>query len=316
MTNSEWVWHVPVLYGEIINSLHFFEEGKNIIVDATLGRWGHAAGVIEKLGKDDVFIGIDCDAENLRFAQKYITDLQKKKWKHPHSPRIYFQKGNFRDIDQYVADLWYWHITALYADLWVSSVHFDTPERGFSYRFDGPLDMRLDPDGMNITAKTLIQTLPYEKLAEMFRLYGDEPKAWYIAKKIIEARKQSPLKTTQDLVAIIKSIHPDILPRVFQALRIAVNQEYDALTSLLSKGIKLLSSWGSISIISFHSWEDRIVKHFFREQSKWSINPLTGQEMEPGVLKIETKKPITPGQNEIEQNPRARSALLRIGYKN
>lgn len=206
------------------------------------------------------------------------------------------------------------HITAIYADLGVSSVHFDTPERGFSFRFDGPLDMRLD-SSRGITAAELVNTLSYEKMAEIFRVYGDETRAGFIAKKIIEARTIKPIETTKELADIVTKAWRDALPRIFQALRIAVNEEYSNLEKMLLAAHDKLATGGSISIIAFHSGEDRIVKHFFREKSTPEKDPITGQDTVPGTLEVATKKPITPSEEEIEKNPRARSALLRIAHK-
>lgn len=206
------------------------------------------------------------------------------------------------------------YITALYADLGVSSVHFDTAERGFSFRFDGPLDMRLDV-AQEKTAATLVNSLPYDKMAEIFRVYGDEPRAGFIAKKIIEARTVKPITTTKELAEIVTKAWRDALPRIFQALRIAVNDEYLSLEKMLTSACDKLASKGTLSIIAFHSGEDRIVKHFFREKSAATIDPITGQDIASGVLEVVTKKPITPSPEEIQRNPRSRSALLRIARK-
>jgi len=318
--------HIPVLYEELIESLRFFETGKNTIIDCTLGLAGHASEVVRKLGKWDVFIGLDCDEDNLHHAITRLQDVLNQKTA-SDLPTVYCILSNFRDIHHVVRNISEYHtinqlstvrsiekVTSIYADLWVSSVHFDTAERGFSFRFDGPLDMRLDITSP-ITAKSLIQSLEYDKMAEMFRIYGDETKAGYITKKILEARKIKPITTTQELADIITQISRDSLPRVFQALRIAVNDEFGALQKMLIDAHDLLTPWGVLSIISFHSGEDRIVKHFFREKSTPKKDPITGQDMNTGTLEIRTKKPITPSQAEIEKNPRARSALLRIAKK-
>lgn len=318
--------HISVLYEELIGSLRFFETGKNIIVDATLGLGGHAAWVIKKLGPWDIFIGLDCDTVNLHDAtQKLLTVVWERSKE--EQPIIYCILSNFRDIENVIQNISSYEpinkwekinkinkITWVYADLGVSSVHFDTAERGFSFRFDGPLDMRLDTT-QETTAADLINTLPYDKMAEMFRVYGDEPKAGFITKKILEARKIHPLSTTKELTKIITSISRDALPRVFQALRIAVNDEFWSLEKLLSEATDLLLPWGNISIISFHSGEDRIVKNFFRNNSHGEIDQITGQEITKWALEIITKKPITPSQEEIITNPRARSALLRVAVR-
>ena len=152
-------------------------------------------------------------------------------------------------------------------------------------------------------------------MAEIFRIYGDEPRAGFIAKKIIEARAIKPIETTKELAHIVTKAWKDSVTRIFQAMRIAVNDEYGSLKKMLETAHNRLASGGSISIIAFHSGEDRIVKHFFREKSEAIINPITGQDLEPGTLQIVNKKPITPSEAEISKNPRARSALMRIATK-
>jgi len=318
--------HIPVLYGELIESLHFFEKWKNIIVDCTLGLAGHASWVIEKLGKWDIFIGLDCDETNLATAQKRLSkELLEKNWN--NQPIVYCIHSNFWELDTVLENIWSYSpinglkklnklnkLNVVYADLGVSSVHFDTAERGFSFRFDGPLDMRLDATQW-ITAAELIRTLPYDKMAEIFRVYGDETRAGFIAKKIIEAREITPIETTKQLAEIVTKAWKDSVTRIFQALRIAVNHEYDTLKKMLLSAHNRLASGGSISIIAFHSGEDRIVKHFFREKSTALKDQITGQDSVPWTLEVLTKKPITPTEEEIVRNPRSRSALLRIAIK-
>jgi 16S rRNA (cytosine1402-N4)-methyltransferase len=152
-------------------------------------------------------------------------------------------------------------------------------------------------------------------MAEIFRVYGDESRAGFIAKKVIEAREIQPITTTKELAEIVTKAWKDSVTRIFQALRIAVNDEYASLKKMLEVAHNRLASGGSISIIAFHSGEDRIVKHFFREKSEAIIDPITGQDVTPGSLEVLTKKPITPSESEIAQNPRSRSALLRVATK-
>lgn len=316
--------HIPVLYGELIESLHFFDKWNNVIVDCTLWLWGHASGVIEKLETWDIFIGLDCDESNLTQARERLLETL---WKKEGQPTVYCIHSNFSELDEVLENIENHtpinelnkinklnKLTCLYADLGVSSVHFDTAERWFSFRFDGPLDMRLDTS-VWITAAELVNTLPYDKMAETFRIYGDEARAGFIAKKIIEARELKPFETTKELSEVVTKAWKDSLPRIFQALRIAVNDEYGSLRKMLETAHDKLASEGSISIISFHSGEDRIVKHFFREKSEAIIDPITGQDATPWTLEIMTKKPITPTEAEIEKNPRARSALMRVAKK-
>lgn len=318
--------HIPVLYGELIQSLHFFETGKNVIIDCTLWLWGHASGVIQKLGKWDIFIGLDCDAQNLVSAkQKILWTLESVEKE--NQPTVYCIHSNFSELDEIIKNIWNYksinelyeldglnELTCVYADLWVSSVHFDTAERGFSFRFDGPLDMRLDTT-QGTTAAELVNTLPYDKMAEIFRVYGDDARAGFIAKKIIEAREKKPIETTKELSEIVTKAWKDSVTRIFQALRIAVNDEYSALEKMLSVACEKLTSRGTLSVIAFHSGEDRIVKHFFREKSTPERDPITGQDVTPWILEIITKKPITPTDEEIHNNPRSRSALLRVARK-
>ncbi len=318
--------HIPVLYEELIQSLRFFDIGKNVVVDCTLGLAWHASWVVQKLGTWDIFIGLDCDDTNLEHATQTLREVL---WKKPASeqPTVYCILSNFRDIEKVLHDLWTYRPinqhtkihqhtkpTCIYADLGVSSVHFDTAERWFSFRFDGPLDMRLDTH-TTVTARHLINSLEYDKMAEIFRLYWDEPKAGYITKKILEARKKHSIETTKDLVDIVSPLSRDALPRVFQALRIAVNDEFGALKNMLEASTMLLTHGWILSIIAFHSWEDRIVKHFLKEKSTPERDPITGQDIHTETLHIINKKPITPSPKEIERNPRARSALLRIAQK-
>lgn len=316
--------HIPVLYGELIESLHFFDKWQNIIIDATLWLWGHANGVIEKLGKWDIFIGLDCDEDNLKSSTaRLLTVLSTQK----DQPAVYCIHSNFSELEEVLSNIWNYQpinwvnwvsqinwVSIVYADLWVSSVHFDTAERWFSFRFDGPLDMRLDTS-VWITAAELVNSLPYDKMAETFRIYGDESRAGFIAKKIIEARELKPFETTKELSEVVTKAWKDSLPRIFQALRIAVNDEYGSLRKMLETAHDKLATGGSISIISFHSGEDRIVKHFFREKSEALIDPITGQDATPWTLETLTRKPITPTEAEIEKNPRSRSALLRVARK-
>ena len=152
-------------------------------------------------------------------------------------------------------------------------------------------------------------------MAQIFRVYGDDPRAGFIAKKIIEAREVKPFETTKELAAVVTKAWKDSVTRIFQALRIAVNDQYGALEQLLASAHDLLVKDGSISIIAFHSGEDRIVKHFFKKKSEAEIDDITGQDISSGTLKVLTKKPITPTEKEIAFNPRARSALLRVARK-
>ncbi len=318
--------HTPVMYEELLGSLTIFPRGWNVIIDCTLGLAWHASWVIEKLWKGDIFICLDCDEINLTSARENLLSVLNSR-PIEEQPIIYCISSNFSEMRSVIENIWNYSpinqlnrlnklnwLTCVYADLGVSSVHFDTPERGFSFRFDGPLDMRLDTNN-EITAAKLVNTLPYEKMAEIFRIYGDESRAGFIAKKIIEAREIKPFETTKQLADVVTKAWKDSLPRIFQALRIAVNNEYGALEKMLCEAHDLLVPGGWISIISFHSGEDRIVKNFFRDKSRGEIDPITGHETTKWTLEVLTKKPLTPTEEEIEKNPRSRSALLRVARK-
>lgn len=324
---NSWGSHIPVLFGELIQALHFFPHGKNIIIDCTLWLAGHAIGVLWKLKKWDVFIGLDCDKDNLTLAKKNIlASIQNKPI--DHIPEIYCIHSNFKDLSNILSNFQeyqpiFWDkktqkidtITCWYADIGVSSIHFDVPERGFSFRFDGVLDMRLDTSRW-ITAEKLLETISFEHLAQIIRNYWDETRAWFIAKKIIEAREKWPIHTTFELADIVRKAWKDSVPKVFQAIRIEINQEFLALEILLETIKNLLVPNGIMAIISFHSWEDRIVKNFFKIHSWGMIDNLTWQEISSGALSLINKKPIKPKEAEIQENPRSRSGLLRAARKN
>ena len=174
--------------------------------------------------------------------------------------------------------------------------------------------MRLDTSH-GISATEIVNTWSFEKLAHIFRMYGDEPRAGFIAKKIIESRGNKPITTTEELANIVTKAWRDSVTRIFQALRIAVNDEYVSLEKMLPIACDKLASGGTLAIISFHSGEDRIVKHFLREKAEPERDPVTGQDIQLGILELLNKKPITPGEKELSTNPRARSALLRIARK-
>ena len=308
------MYHISVLRDELVKSLNF-ENNRNIIVDATIGLGWHAWEVIKKMKKWDIFIGIDRDSENLLKAEKQIrTEILSGKWEFP---TCIFIHSSFARLKEILSENQIHTITGIIYDLWVSSVHFDEWERGFSFRSDGPLDMRFDRMSWEKTASELIAYTPERELFEIFRKYGEEPKAFFIAQAIASQRKQKPINTTQELAAIIEwaSFDPKSTLRVFQAIRIALNQEFDHIIQSLEQAIELLESNGTIGVISFHSLEDRLIKQTFARFEKGTIDEITGQTTIPALLKKINKKPILPSEDEIHTNPRSRSAKLRIVSK-
>ncbi|MEK7533701.1 MAG: 16S rRNA (cytosine(1402)-N(4))-methyltransferase RsmH [Patescibacteria group bacterium] len=304
-------FHESVLLKEIIENLGV-EEGKRYI-DATLGGGGHAVEILKRGG---VVLGIDCDREAIEHIKKILREkdikiLSEKKDKAlnilvSQYPNITLVKGNFRDIDKIAHSHGFEKVAGIIFDLGVSSYQLETAERGFSFQKEGPLDMRMDQD-LGISAADLIKILTKGELYELFSKLGEESNARNVSEHIVRARRVKPIETTQELVEIIgevkppwrfSSIHP--ATKIFQALRIAVNDELNALKEALPKGVKLLAQNGRLLVISFQSLEDRIVKQSFIKFSK------------NGLGKIITKKPIVPNAEEINKNIRARSAKLRV----
>ena len=275
---------------------HLAIQPSGVYVDATLGLGGHTAAIAAYLASGTV-IGIDTDQEALKIASDRLQSVASK---------TQLVQGNFVEIDQIVHNLGVQNVDGVLADLGVSSMELDNPERGFSFQQDGPLDMRMNPDGQDLTAADIVNTYTEKDLAELFRKYGDEIFPGRIARVIVEQRRKRELRTTQDLVDIILSvvlqkrrgIHP--ATRVFQALRIEVNDELTALEVFIQKSVEILKPGGRLVIISFHSGEDRIVKNIFRTLK---------QEQKANIL---TKKPLLPREEEIASNPRSRSAKMRV----
>ncbi len=286
--------HQPVMVTEVLEALAIQPDG--IYVDGTVGGGGHAAEIAARL-ETGRLIGLDCDPSALEGARARLE---------PFGKRVTLVHANFARLDSVLDELGITHVNGILLDLGVSLTQLDTPQRGLSFRLEGPLDMRLDPT-QELTAADLVNTLDERELMKIFRDYGEERWAARIAKNIVRERRSTPLETTTDLVRIIERsipaavrrksrIHP--ATRVFQALRIAVNNELENLQRALTVGVERLAPGGRFVVISFHSLEDRIVKRFFRERLK------TGQAQQ-------IWGPIRPSPEECAQNPRARSAKLR-----
>lgn len=286
------LYHTSVLLQEVLNNLDV-TPGKKYI-DATLGGGGHTRAILERGGH---VLGIDVDQEALDFVADTVS----------HKDQLVTARGNFREIADIAREKGFIKVHGILFDIGVSSHHLDAPERGFSFQ-DGPLDMRMD-QRLQVTAADLVNGLSNQELQELFVRLGEERYARSIAKHIVTYRQEKLITTTGELVDIIRQSVPNLktkvhpATRVFQALRIAVNDELHALRDALPKAVDLLESEGRLAVISFHSLEDRIVKHAFK----------SFEEQGKGI--VLTKKPVEAGEDELAVNRRSRSAKLRVFQK-
>ena len=301
--------HLPVLYKEIIHALQPKQGGR--YVDGTLGAGGHARGILEACAPDGQLLGLDVDPQALAIARETLA---------PYEHRAHLAQASYTTLSTQLENLQWDSVDGIVLDLGASSMQFDTPERGFSFMQDAPLDMRFGPHAIQ-TAADIVNTFDERELADLIYEYGEDRDSRKIARAIVKAR---PLHTTRELVAAIEAVSPRRGDRVhpatktFQALRIAVNEELSSIKTVLPQAVAGLRSGGRLAVISFHSLEDRIVKEFFREQSKDLVNPPYEQIYEierKAVIKEVNRKPITASDEEIKENPRARSAKLRIAEK-
>jgi len=291
--------HTTILLKESIAYLNC-RPGK-IYVDCTLGGGGHTQAILEASGFTGKVIAIDQDHEAIRAAEERLVQYREQ---------LVFIKDNFANLTSILEELKIEQVAGIIFDLGVSSYQLDNPERGFSYQHDAPLDMRMNLE-QETTAALLLNTLPLEELSRIIWQYGEERWSKRIAQFIGEARIRKPLATTGELVEVIKAAipasarrkGPHPAKRTFQALRIAVNDELGVFKRAIREGISCLEEEGRMCVISFHSLEDRIAKHTFRELKQESL------------VKILTSKPILPSEQELEENPRARSAKLRAVEK-
>lgn len=290
------VSHNPVMLQEVVEYLNL-KEGATI-VDATLGLGGHAQAILGRLGKSGRLIGIDKDAASLEAAQNRLRKFLKN---------CLFVRDDFRNLDRIFEKYGLAAADGILFDLGVSSFQIDDPERGLSFRTDGPLDMRLDRESF-VTAYDLLNNLTEEEISSILWKFGEERFARRIARGIIEARRRAPLASTTQLAQVVAGalpaglrrarIHP--ATRTFQALRIAVNRELDAFEAGLKKATALLNKGGRICVLTFHSLEDRIAKENFRRCAK------------EGGFRLVFKKVLRPGAEELAMNPRSRSAKMRV----
>lgn len=293
-------YHVPVLLHEVVESLD--PKPNQLFIDGTVGQGGHAEAILERIlpvvppNKKTVrFLGIDRDASNLAIARKRLKRF---------GQTVVFVHDSYTQTSQHAFAHHLTSVNGIFLDLGFASVHVDDPIRGFSFREHGPLDMRYDTS-RGITAAQIVAEWSEDELARIFRQYGEEPQARAIAQAIVKERKRLPITSTVQLAEFVEgmirrkgSLHP--ATRVFQALRIATNDELSELTRALPELVRLLAPKGRVAIITFHSIEDRIVKQYFQNEPS---------------LRVVNRKVIVPNRQEILANPRARSAKLRVAEK-
>jgi len=304
MVNS---FHIPVLTKEILSYLNIEKGG--VYIDCTLGGGGHSKAILENIYPHGLVVGIDQDIEAIKTAKEELKR---------YIDKVKLVKGNFKNLEGILSDLKIETVSGIVFDLGVSFHQLKEKERGFSFKEDSHLDMRMDLT-QKFNADILINSYSEKDLAEIFEKYGEERFSGRIARLIVTERKKKAVTTTKQLADLVVrslprakkrrtwKIHP--ATRVFQAIRIEVNQELKVLESGLNQAIRALEDKGRICVISYHSLEDRIVKHLFKETEK------EGKEQKNYGLKIITKKPIRPSSEEVRDNPRARSAKLRVAEK-
>ncbi len=311
--------HIPVLLTECIDALDLPDHP--VFVDATLGFAGHSFEAAKQLGAGGLLIGIDQDEVALTEAAAKLESIPAG-----DRPELALLRGNFGDLDELLASCEIPGIDAILFDLGVSSVQIDTQSRGFSFKENGPLDMRMDPGKQTLTAEEIVNTYNAADLTRIIRSYSDEKWASRIAEFIVKARQEAPIETSAQLVEIIKAAIPASArragghpaKRTFQALRIEVNSELSVLRSGLEAAVRWLNPGGRLVVISYHSLEDRIVKDVIAGYANRCTCPpdlpvcVCGKKP---ILEPVTRKPVLPTEEEIERNPRARSAKLRVAEK-
>ena len=302
-TQEELTYHVPVLLKESVDGMNICPNGT--YVDVTFGGGGHSREILSRLEKDGRLLGFDQDED----AERNIVD----------DPRFIFVRSNFRYLHNFLRYHNIEKVDAILADLGVSSHHFDDSERGFSFRFDGALDMRMNKRA-GLTAADVVNTYAEERLADIFYLYGELKNSRKLASVIVKARANGQIKTIGEFLEIIKPLfgrerEKKELAKVFQALRIEVNQEMEALKEMLTAATEALKPGGRLVVITYHSLEDRMVKNIMKTGN---VEGKTTQDFFGNLqapFKLVNNKVIVPDEEEIERNPRSRSAKLRIAEK-
>lgn len=309
--------HVPVMLGEVLRELD--PKPGDIVCDCTLGGAGHTVELARRVAPDGLSIGIDQDDMALAAAtERFEREVPQG--------RHLFLKGNFGDLDELLVKAEVPGVDCFLFDLGVSSPQLDIPERGFSYNEDAPLDMRMDPGTHTQTAAEVINTYDEADLARILSVYGDEKFASRIAREIVRRRAKEPIRTTFELVDAIKAAIPAAARRhgghparkTFQALRIEVNHELEVLERGLEAAIRWLNPGGRVCVISYHSLEDRIVKHLFGEMSQGCTCPPDLPVCVCGnvpIVRVKTRKALVATPEEVASNPRSRSALTRVAVK-
>lgn len=303
MSNKEVCYHIPVMLNECMEGLAIKPDG--VYVDVTFGGGGHSKEILSRLGEKGTLYGFDQDAD----AENNI----------PEDNRFVFVRSNFRYLSNFMRFHGETEIDGLLADLGVSSHHFDDKDRGFSFRFQGMLDMRMNTRAGK-TAADILNTYTEEALSTLFYLYGELKNSRKLASVIVKARETKPLETTDEFLALItpyigKDKEKKMLAQVFQALRIEVNDEMRALREMLQQAMRLLKPGGRLVVMTYHSLEDRLVKNFFKSGNfEGTISQdFFGNIQSP--FRLINNKVITPSSEEVEVNPRSRSAKLRIAEK-
>jgi 16S rRNA (cytosine1402-N4)-methyltransferase len=307
--------HLPVMPGEVIETLS--PQPGSLHIDATVGGGGHTERILEAATPDGRVLGLDADDAAIdRVAQRLAR----------FGDRLVLRRSNFRELATVAPGAGFGAVDGMLFDLGLSSFQLADRERGFGFRAGGPLDMRFDAS-RGVPAAELIATLSADELAALFRKYGEEPSAWKLAKGIVAARATTPIETAEELAALVERLSPPnprlrrrIHPatRVFQALRIAVNEELDALEDGLAAAMDLLRPGGRLVVLSYHSLEDRIVKRFLNGERRGCVCPPEAPVCVCGRaprLRLVTRPSLTPTEAEIEANPRARSARLRAAER-
>lgn len=303
--------HRPVLLDEVITALNIQSAG--IYVDGTFGRGGHASAILNRLGNEGHLFAMDKDPQAVVTAKQMFAD----------DARFSIEHGSFAQLERCMAERnWLGKVSGILLDLGVSSPQLDDPQRGFSFRREGALDMRMDTTG-GISAEQWINQAGESELAQVFRDYGEERFAKRIARAIVKTRSESPITTTTQLANIIAQANPaweqgkDPATRCFQAIRIFINKELEDLQQFLPQSLKLLKQGGRLAVISFHSLEDRLVKRFIRDQSRGDDYPpdlpIAAVHIKPKLRAV--GKAIYPSDQEVGNNLRARSAVLRVAER-